>query len=280
MSEKSEMPKPASLEHQGRIVRQEVRICATPDQVFEAWADPEKITRWFVDRAEGRGTSGSVMTWSFDHFGYQMPVPIIEATPGRRFVTGGEIPGRPPALMEIDLSREGEITVVRLANSGLLEGEAWEEAYQGVDSGWRLALASLKHQLERYPDRRRTHLLSMRQARFDFPASLSFYTTPAGLDAWLTTRARIDGGAMRPGASVDFEVRDAGRLTGEVLAFSGREVLLEWREQQGVLALKAFTMGPAQRMIALDFCTWTTGAPMLAQAALDGAMERLAARLG
>src|SRR5690606_23746181 len=44
-----EPPRP----HVGRVVRKEIEITADAARVYEAWADPERIATWFVDRAEG-----------------------------------------------------------------------------------------------------------------------------------------------------------------------------------------------------------------------------------
>lgn len=41
------------FEHKGRVLRAEIETSATPQQAWEAWADPEKIAHWFVDRATG-----------------------------------------------------------------------------------------------------------------------------------------------------------------------------------------------------------------------------------
>ena len=45
-------------EHRGRIIRSTIRTMATPEQIFEAWADPAKLAQWFPDRAEGRADRG------------------------------------------------------------------------------------------------------------------------------------------------------------------------------------------------------------------------------
>lgn len=47
------MADPTNFQHKGRIIRAEMETSATPDQAWEAWADPEKIAQWFVDRATG-----------------------------------------------------------------------------------------------------------------------------------------------------------------------------------------------------------------------------------
>jgi uncharacterized protein YndB with AHSA1/START domain len=120
----------------------EMRTAASPRQVWDAWTDPEKIAHWFVDRAQGRPEVGTIFTWIFEKFGYEIPYEVVAAEPGKRFALGGEIPGRGPFLLEVTIVREGGETLVTLVNSGFLDGSRWDEEYEG-SSGWRGALAVL-----------------------------------------------------------------------------------------------------------------------------------------
>ena len=83
--------------HHGRMIDASVRIDTTPLRAWQTWADPEHSANWFVDRAEGIAAPGEVMSWFFDRFNYRMPVPIVEAEPGKTFVTGS---GDTPAMNE------------------------------------------------------------------------------------------------------------------------------------------------------------------------------------
>ena len=83
----------AERRHIGPVVRKEITIDATPEEVWEAWAEPEGIARWFVDRAEGRMEAGATITWIFETFGYHLPIEVYEAERGRTLVFGGEPPG-------------------------------------------------------------------------------------------------------------------------------------------------------------------------------------------
>ena len=271
--------------HVGPVVEKEIGIDATPEDVWDAWAEPEGIARWFVDRAEGRMEAGATVTWIFETFGYRLPIEVYEAVRGRTLVFGGEPPDRPPALQEVHVRQEGGSTLLRLANSGFLEGD--EEGFAGVDSGWEMALATLKHQLERYPGRSRLHHFVMRPARFEYEDVVPLFTTAEGLDRWLATGVEVAPAPAEPGSRVTVPASDelpAG-LRGEVLARTPWEVLLSWPEQDGVLGLKAFKMGP-ERAVALDFSSWpekgaeagvgeAVGEEL--RTALDRAVERLAA---
>ncbi len=77
--------------HHGRCVRATATFKAPAADVWRAWADPEHIAQWFVDRAEGTCRAGEVMTWMFDAFQMRLPLPILEAEPGKRLKTPAEV---------------------------------------------------------------------------------------------------------------------------------------------------------------------------------------------
>ena len=60
--------KKQKLERKGRIIQKEMITRATPQQVWEVWADPKKVPQWFTDGAEGEARPGGSMTWIFDKF--------------------------------------------------------------------------------------------------------------------------------------------------------------------------------------------------------------------
>lgn len=226
--------------HHGRVIETDVRIDATPMRVWQAWADPTHIANWFVDRAEGVAAPGEVMKWIFEAFNLELPVPIVEAEPGNTFVTGGgDTPGPHgiPYLMEITITKESGTTKMRLVNSGFSPDAKFDDEYDGVVSGWKGALATMKYWLERYPGFRRTHRIVMQPGAYSWELLWPWFHTADGRRQWLE--------AMVPGDS-------------RVLVDTGREVLLEWPAETAVLGLKAFRMGP-QQMLALDLSTWNEG---------------------
>ena len=80
------------------------------------------------------------------------------------------------------------------------------------------------------------------------------------------------------GERCELQLRDAGKLTGRVLASTSREVTVSWDEIGGVLELKAFSMGP-QRVVCLRGFSWLLKAEEMAEIEqkLQRALERLAA---
>lgn len=262
-------------QHRGRTLTVQMRTRATPEEVWDAWADPEKIAHWFVDRARGKPEVGTTFTWIFEKFGYEIPYEVVAAEPGKRFALGGEAPKSGPFLLEVTIAREGGETVVTLVNSGFLDGSEWDEEFEGIVSGWTNALAVLKHYLENYAGRPKQSLLVMEPAVFEYPQLLRFFATADGLDRWLTTSASIGG----LGESFALRLPGGRSLTGRVISRTGWEVALSCEEIDGVLELKGFRMG-AGRVVAARLLSW--GAPLSSawEGTLQPALGRLAAALG
>ncbi len=243
--------KKQTLERKGRIIQKEMTTRATPQQVWESWTDPAKLPQWFTDGAEGEAKVGRSLTWIFDKFDYRFTYEILEARPEERLVLTATRPGGSPIFLEIDIWQAGGRTVLKLVQSGFGEGAEWEDEYQGVNSGWEMALAVLKHYLENYFGRSRHHALVMLPAEYSFSQLSPFYRDERSLARWLT-RA---GGIGDPGTGYQLTLANGDKLSGEVLADTGTEVQLSWPEIEGAVALKAFSMGP-QKMLCIDVLAW------------------------
>lgn len=263
-----------TFDHQGRIIRDEIQTTATPRQAWEAWADPEKISQWFVDRASGEAKPGGTMTWYFDTFGYVLPYKVLDAVPGELFVLKWEPPQGNAGILEVRIEREGGTTVVKLINSGFREGAAWNDEYEGVVSGWKMSLAILKHYLENYFGRSKSTIMILRPASFTDAELLKCFLEGPKLAEWLTTSGSIG----KVGDPCELRLRDAGKLMGHVLAITAREVTVSWSEIGGTLELKGFFMGP-QRLLGVRIMSWrldSSKAKKL-EAQMLPAVERLAA---
>ena len=237
----------------------EMRTRATPEQVYEAWADPEKLAHWFVDSAKvstasGMAEPGAIFPWVFEKFGYEIPYEVVAAEPGRRFALGGEHPKSGPFLLEVKIARDGGETVVTLVNSGVLDGSEWDDEFEGIVSGWTQSLAVLKHYLENYAGRPKTSILVMQPAGYELSSLLPFYVTREGLDRWLTTSAVISGSEV--GASCSLRLQGGDSLTGRLLSKTGWEAALSWEEIDGVLELKGFRLPGMGRVVAARLLSW------------------------
>jgi uncharacterized protein YndB with AHSA1/START domain len=119
----TDKPEEKPLERKGRILRAEIRTKATPEQVYDAWADPEKIVHWFPDRAEGKAELGATIIWIFDKFNYRIPYEVLIAQPAERFaIRWNPPPGMDAGILEVTISKDAGETVIRLVQSGFREG--------------------------------------------------------------------------------------------------------------------------------------------------------------
>lgn len=259
----------------GRRVEASIHIEAPREAVWQAWTTPEGLSSWFTDDARGEVVEGGTITWIFREFGHEMTYPVVRVEEGRRMVLGGDIPGRGPFALEVTLEEEEGGTTVRLVNSGFLDGAEWDDEFQGVESGWRLALALLKHWLETYPDRTKLTAQAFRPVAVGPPALQPHFRDPALLESWLTRGG--EGGIGQTGDAVKLELEDGSPLTGRVLARSDSEVAVSWEERQAALELKVFS-GPDGWMAGLRLTGWGMGEEELAELRpfLDRAADDLA----
>lgn len=269
----------SDYEHTGRRIEAEITAATTPERAFAAWADPEKLAGWFVDRAEGQGRTGETMRWIFERFGMDMPYRVLEAVPGERIVFGPGADDLPPFVLEVTLTRAGGDTRIRLVNSGFSEDADFDDQFQGMDSGWRMALGVLKEYLEHHFGWPKAQFLALHPTDADPDGMLPWFTEGPRLDAWLgaLTSGATVGGA---GNEVSLEMIDGPDLTGRVLARTGREVALSWPQVDGTLELKCFRQGP-QATLCVRGYGWGMSAKdaEAMEERMGRALQRLAAAL-
>jgi hypothetical protein len=184
---------------------------------------------------------------------------VTVADPPGRLVLAGEIPGRGPFALEILIRQSAGTTVVRLVNSGFLDGADWDEEYQGVRSGWASSLALLKHSLERHPGAARHASLILRPASVGPEELYRHFSDADGLAAWLTR----EGSLGELGEPATLVLRDGTRLTGTIISATGREKGFTWQEEDGaVVELKGFGAA-GRRMVGVRLTTWGPDAARL-----------------
>jgi len=271
-------PGSTSLEHRGRRLEKEIRIDAPAERVWEAWADPVKLAQWFTDRAEGFAETGATIRWYFDSFNFSMSYHVLRSERGKSYVIrwADAPPGRDPGLFEVTLAHAGGETTLHLLESGFREGAEWDEEYEGVSSGWTMALALLKHYAENYFGQARTSWLLLRPAAYTAESNLPLQRTAGGLARWLTRSGAV--GAV--GQACRLDLQSGGTVSGRVLALSKSETCISWDEAHGTLEFKAFAMGP-QKMIGLRACAWADGGARVeaAMPTMEAALDRWAAVL-
>ncbi|MEZ4416253.1 MAG: SRPBCC domain-containing protein [Gemmatimonadota bacterium] len=255
----------------------EVRIDATPEQVWAAWAEPTHVANWFSDEAHGTLSPGSELVHVFHGHG-EHRYRVVSVDAPRSLVLEGEMDGL-AFRQEVRIERSGGSTVLRLVHSGFGVVDPDSEITQGIDSGWTMALALLKQYVERYFGQAKASVSLFRSEAFEYARLLEhFYTSAHGLGQWLTDGQEPIHAAGR----VRLQLRPAARLSGNVLTKTAHEVSVSWEEIDGALELKAFGAGPQARTLGLRVTSWAADADVRLAALrpdLDAALTRLCAAL-
>lgn len=263
----------AEFEHSGRLIEDEVRIEASPEDVYRAWADPETITAWFLGRMEGRMEEGETVEWYWDESDPGMTHRVVVAEPPHRLVTRMELP-QGVSYLEVTIEQEGGHSVLRLVQSGFGEGPEWDDEYEGMLSGWMIALAILKFFAERYFGRKRREIVVLADASFDREEILELQRSEGGLSRWLT---RSGAPGEEVGKPVRLVLENGRTLTGTVLRNTSQETLWSWDEIEGVVELKAFRGAAWGSKVGIRISSWMETAADLAE--LEGWLTSVVGKL-
>jgi uncharacterized protein YndB with AHSA1/START domain len=141
------------------------RISRPVHEVFEAVADPDKLSSYFTTGgAKGRLEAGRTVTWDFHDFPGEFPVRVIEVEPDRKIVLEWKAnEGEPPnveggEMQSVDYNtivtmtftplENGARTMVEIEERGWRETEGALKASYGNCQGWAQMLAALKAWIE------------------------------------------------------------------------------------------------------------------------------------
>lgn len=141
------------------------RIARPVHDVFEAVADPDKLSHYFTTGgARGRLETGATVTWDFADFPGAFPVQVIEVEPDRRIVLEWKAnEGEPPNVEGGETTQADYNTTVTMTFTPLdgdsrtlveIEEKGWREtegalkASYGNCQGWAQMLAALKAWVE------------------------------------------------------------------------------------------------------------------------------------
>jgi uncharacterized protein YndB with AHSA1/START domain len=206
-----------------RSIEREIVIGADPERVWQAITEAEEIVNWFALEADSEpGIDGYIdLRWNLkSHEAGRCH--ILEWDPGRRLLmTWRDGPaGDHPLPVEIRLERREGGTLLRLVHSGFLADESWDEEYESHGRGWSYELRSLRHYLERYPGRRREHVLARFPVGDDPERAWRTVAGPAGAFGY-----REEGAAK--GGRFPLVLPDGTSSTAElVFAFHGRDFVV------------------------------------------------------
>ena len=143
------------------------RIAKPVHEVFEAVADPAKLSNYFATGgAQGRLETGATVTWDFKDFPGAFPVDVVEVVPDEKIVLRWEAnEGEPPNLSDSDGQvraakyqttvtmsfapvDDGARTLVEIKEEGWRENQGALDASYGNCQGWAQMLCALKVWIE------------------------------------------------------------------------------------------------------------------------------------
>ena len=141
------------------------RISRPVHEVFEAVADPDRLSNYFTTGgAKGRLETGATVTWDFADFPGAFPVQVIEVEPDKKIVLEWKAnEGEPPnveggEMKAVDYNTtvtmtftplDGDTrTLVEIAEEGWRENQGALKASYGNCQGWAQMLAALKAWVE------------------------------------------------------------------------------------------------------------------------------------
>lgn len=146
------------------------RIARPVEEVFEAVANPEKLSAYFTTGgAQGRLETGATVTWDFADFPGAFPVTVVEVEKNRRIIfqweandTAAEPGGEAgkyltQVTMRFEALEDGR-TLVTIAEEGWRQTPEGLKSALGNKGGWMQMLCCLKAWME--------HGINLREGMF------------------------------------------------------------------------------------------------------------------
>ena len=144
-------------------IKVSIQIRKPVNEVFEAIADPAKMSEYFISKGSGRIEEGKILTWRFPEFDMEFPVRGGRIEKDNYISFFWDTDGR-ELLVEMTLAAMPDnSTVVTITEKSMPPDEKGIKWLQGNSAGWANFLACLKAYLE--------YGINLRKGAFDFMAS-------------------------------------------------------------------------------------------------------------
>ena len=180
----------------------EIEIEAPIEAVWRAVTDADELTRWFAESAGITPGEGGTYRVSWGE-GLESQSRITAWEPPRRLrLVGGpggdagdevwQLTAEQPIVEEWTLEARGDVTVLRLVDSGIPDSPDWDGFYEGTRAGWDMTLLGLRHYLERHPGQARRVAGVKLRSPLPRPEAQARLLGPDGLGL-----ERLDGGRYR-----------------------------------------------------------------------------------
>lgn len=118
-------------------------------EVFEAIADPSKMSNYFISKSTGRMEQGKELIWKFPEFEMEFPIRVGKIEKDKYLSYSWKDPDGTETLVEITLVPKGNnSTFVTVTEKYRNNDEAGIRWLKGNTEGWANFLACLKAYLE------------------------------------------------------------------------------------------------------------------------------------
>lgn len=128
-------------------IKTELQVLKPPHDVFEAIADPARMSNYFISHGSARLEEGKTVMWRFPEFDFEFPVRGGKMEKDKFISFFWDHEGK-ELTVEITLTQRSEGTVVTIMEKSLENDEAGIKWLQGNTAGWANFLACLKAYLE------------------------------------------------------------------------------------------------------------------------------------
>ena len=181
-----------------RVIDLSVEVPGAPEEVWDAIATGPGITSWYVPTTVEEHEGGA--TTSRFGEGAEMLIPgrVVAWEPPHRVVfDGGEASGG-LAFEWLVEARDGGSCIVRLVNSGFVDGAPWDDQYDGMAEGWLLFLLNLQLHRRHFPGRRAASMLPMAMWRGPRPDAWRRLSEALGIPDGVAAGDRVAAAGTAP----------------------------------------------------------------------------------
>jgi uncharacterized protein YndB with AHSA1/START domain len=129
--------------------RTEMLIRGPVADVFDAFVDPRKTSRFWFTSGSGRLEAGKRVQWRWDTYDLEVDVDVKVLEPNKRIIVDWSSGGAPTTIEWRFMPHSDDTTFVSITNSGFT-GDEQSITNQALDSteGFTFVLAGLKAYLE------------------------------------------------------------------------------------------------------------------------------------
>lgn len=255
----------AYAQQEGALIRAVVDIQAPVERIWRAISEPDHLARWWAERAAGYAEPAGEITLNFDDLGFELTQHVSRMQAPHTLALEFEgSSGAETIHFEVERSPVGAKLI-------LLHRRSVAAQCPELISGWQLALGHLAYYCENHFGDPSLSLIEIAESDFaKLHDALDWFTLPGRLQEWLGSPSE----RIREDEELVLCLADGVRASGRVLAVTSHEVLLEWKEENALLTLKAF---PSEYGIAVGVAirVWGNASEQLLRAFARRSTERL-----